>query len=45
VGVRSGGVAAQELQDAGAVAVYDDVADLFARLDDSPLTGSAAASS
>ncbi len=33
IGVRSGGVAIQELLDAGAVAVYDDVADLLDHLE------------
>ncbi|MBJ8337888.1 HAD family hydrolase [Antrihabitans sp. YC3-6] len=37
VGVRSGGVSEAELRDAGAAAVYDDVADLLDRLDESPL--------
>lgn len=37
IGVRSGGFGEQELRDAGAVAVYDDVADLLAQLDDSPI--------
>ena len=36
IGVRSGGVSAEELRDAGAVAVYDDPADLVAHLDESP---------
>lgn len=36
VGVTTGGVSAQELRDAGAVAVFTDTADLAARLDDSP---------
>jgi HAD superfamily hydrolase (TIGR01509 family) len=35
IGVRSGGVSAAELIDAGAVAVYDDPADLLANLDSS----------
>ena len=35
VGVRSGGVSADELSDAGAAAVYSDVADLLAQLNDS----------
>jgi HAD superfamily hydrolase (TIGR01509 family) len=35
VGVRSGGVSADELRDAGAAAVYSDVADLLAHLGDS----------
>lgn len=37
VGVLTGGTGAAELRDAGAVAVYDDVAALLAGLDDSPL--------
>jgi HAD superfamily hydrolase (TIGR01549 family) len=37
IGVRTGGAGAQELLDAGAIAVYDDVAALLAGLDDSPL--------
>ncbi|MFZ7088960.1 HAD family hydrolase [Curtobacterium sp. RRHDQ10] len=37
IGVRSGGVADSELTDAGAIAVYDDPADLLAHLGDSPL--------
>ena len=37
VAVRSGGIGAAELRDAGAAAVYDDPADLLAQLDDSPL--------
>lgn len=37
VAVLSGGIGAQELREAGAVAVYDDVAALLADLDDSPL--------
>jgi HAD superfamily hydrolase (TIGR01509 family) len=37
LGVRSGGFGADELMDAGAIAVYDDVADLLANLDDSIL--------
>ncbi|WP_375388278.1 HAD family hydrolase [uncultured Amnibacterium sp.] len=37
IGVLSGGYGASELRDAGAVAVYDDVAALLAGLDDSPL--------
>jgi HAD superfamily hydrolase (TIGR01509 family) len=37
IGVQSGGVSAGELLDAGAIAVYADVADLLARLDDSAL--------
>ncbi len=34
IGVRSGGVSEAELTEAGAVAVYDDAADLLAGLDD-----------
>lgn len=37
IGVRSGGYGAEELLSAGAVAVYDDVADLVQKLDSSPL--------
>ncbi|GAB3165928.1 HAD family hydrolase [Amycolatopsis stemonae] len=37
IGVLSGGVSAAELTEAGAVAVYDDVAALLADLEDSPL--------
>ena len=37
IGVLSGGYGASELRDAGAIAVYDDVAGLLADLDDSPL--------
>jgi HAD superfamily hydrolase (TIGR01509 family) len=37
IGVLSGGYSAAELRDAGAIAVYDDVADLLAHLDESPL--------
>lgn len=37
VGVTSGGISGAELLDAGAVAVYDDVAALLDGLDDSPL--------
>lgn len=37
VGVESGGVSAAELREAGAVAVYSDVADLLDHLDESPL--------
>ena len=36
IGVRSGGVSAEELLHAGASAVYDDAADLVAHLDESP---------
>ena len=39
VGVTSGGISRAELIDAGAVAVYDDVAALIDELDDSPLLG------
>lgn len=41
VGVRSGGISATELEEAGAVEVYDDAAALLAALDDSPLVASA----
>ena len=37
IGMRSGGISAAELRDAGAVAVYDDPADLLAQLDTSPM--------
>jgi HAD superfamily hydrolase (TIGR01549 family) len=37
VGVRTGGISRQELEEAGAIAVYDDVAQLLAELDGSPL--------
>jgi HAD superfamily hydrolase (TIGR01509 family) len=37
IGVESGGVSRAELLDAGAIAVYADVADLLEHLDDSPL--------
>ena len=37
VGVLSGGVGWDELERAGALAVYDDVADLLAHLETSPL--------
>jgi phosphoglycolate phosphatase-like HAD superfamily hydrolase len=37
IGVLSGGYGASELRDAGAIAVYDDVAALLAGLDASPL--------
>jgi HAD superfamily hydrolase (TIGR01509 family) len=37
IGVLSGGYGRGELTDAGAIAVYDDVAQLLAELDDSPL--------
>ncbi|MDQ1513460.1 MAG: hypothetical protein QOC59_1302 [Microbacteriaceae bacterium] len=37
IGVQSGGVSAAELRDAGAIAVYDDVAALLRELDESPL--------
>lgn len=37
IGVLSGGYGAEELLAAGAAAVYDDVADLLAHLDDSPI--------
>jgi HAD superfamily hydrolase (TIGR01509 family) len=35
--VRSGGIGAEELREAGAIAVYDDVAALLADFDDSPI--------
>jgi HAD superfamily hydrolase (TIGR01509 family) len=37
IGVLSGGVSERELRDAGAVAVFEDAADLLAHLDDSPI--------
>ncbi|MGN6743369.1 MAG: HAD family hydrolase [Amnibacterium sp.] len=37
IGVRTGGIGPGELTDAGAIAVYDDVAQLLAELDSSPL--------
>ena len=39
VGVQSGGISAAELRDAGAVAVYRDVAHLLEDFDTSPLAG------
>lgn len=39
VAVLSGGISRAELEEAGAVAVYDDVATLLDELDDSPLLG------
>lgn len=39
VAVLSGGISRAALEEAGAVAVYDDVAALLDRLDDSPLLG------
>jgi HAD superfamily hydrolase (TIGR01509 family) len=44
VAVTSGGISRAELEDAGAVAVYDDVAALLDGLDDSPLLGTRTAS-
>jgi HAD superfamily hydrolase (TIGR01509 family) len=41
VGLRSGGISEEELRGAGAIAVYDDPADLLAHLDESPLGRSA----
>lgn len=37
VGVLTGGTTRRDLEEAGAIAVYDDPADLLAHLDDSPL--------
>jgi HAD superfamily hydrolase (TIGR01509 family) len=37
VAVLTGGWSRQELEDAGAITVYDDVADVLANLDESPL--------
>ena len=39
VAVLSGGVGADELRAAGAIAIYDGTADLLARFDDSPVAG------
>ena len=39
IGVRTGGWSADSLRSAGAVAVYDDVADLLTKLEDSPIAG------
>jgi phosphoglycolate phosphatase-like HAD superfamily hydrolase len=39
VGVLTGGFSEPELRDAGAVAVYESVAELLGRLDDTPLGG------
>lgn len=41
VAVLSGGISRAELADAGALAIYDDVAELLQCLDQSPLLGSA----
>jgi HAD superfamily hydrolase (TIGR01509 family) len=43
VAVTSGGISRAELEEAGAVAVYDDVAALLDALDESPLLGGRAA--
>ena len=40
IGVRSGGYSSEELLEAGAVAVYDDVADLLTHLEESPIVAS-----
>ncbi len=37
VGVLTGGISRSELEDAGAIAVYEDVAQLLSELDDSPI--------
>jgi HAD superfamily hydrolase (TIGR01509 family) len=37
IAVRSGGVPDEALRTAGAVAIYDDAADLLAKIDDSPI--------
>lgn len=37
VGVTTGGISRQELEGAGAIAVYEDVADLLRQLDESPI--------
>ena len=37
VGVLTGGISRQELEEAGAIAVYEDVAHLLRELDDSPI--------
>lgn len=42
VGVTTGGISAQELRDAGAVAVFTDAAELAGRLDESPFGALAA---
>ncbi|CAL9606362.1 HAD family hydrolase [Streptomyces sp. enrichment culture] len=42
VGLLCGGIPRADLTDAGAAALYDDPADLLARLDESPLGGDAA---
>lgn len=42
IGVRSGGIGAAELRDAGAVEVYDDAADILANLGSSAIAGLAA---
>lgn len=39
IGVRSGGIGAAELRDAGAVEVYDDAADILANLGSSAIAG------
>jgi len=41
IGLRSGGVSEEELRGVGAIAVYDDPADLLEHLDESPLVRSA----
>ncbi len=37
VGVLTGGISRQELEEAGAIAIYEDVAQLLRELDDSPI--------
>jgi HAD superfamily hydrolase (TIGR01549 family) len=37
VGILTGGISRQELEEAGAIAVYEDVAQLLRELDDSPI--------
>ncbi len=37
IGVLTGGISRQELEEAGAIAVYEDVAQLLRELDDSPI--------
>ena len=39
IGLTCGGISRKELEDAGAVAVYDDPADLLDHFDSSPLGG------
>ena len=39
IGVRTGGFGIAELYDIGAAHVFDDVAELLARIDETPLAG------